>query len=61
MGRIFRETGSIREGFDSYPELKMSSVVLSAVAKRALLHKMGFVFEVLCRPIRFHVAKFESL
>ena len=34
MGRIFRETGSIREGFDSDPELKMSSVVLSAIAKR---------------------------
>ena len=34
MGRIFRETGSIREGWDSDPELKMSSVVLSAIGKR---------------------------
>ena len=32
VGRIFRETGSIREGFDSDPELKMSSVLPSAVA-----------------------------
>lgn len=57
--------GSIREGFDSYPELKMASVFLSPVAKRTSFHEMGFVwidvYQVSCsysrKPVRMILAK----